>query len=109
MMQPVERTTPRADRPSAPSSASRAAAKPASRRRAPGPPGNYGVRNLVAFARDQLGLLRGLKDTYGDVAPGELLAYPGSVGFVEIAARDGSAAERIGAARGAPVTALRGA
>ena len=53
--------------------------------------------------------IRRWADTYGDVAPGELLAYPGSVGFVEIAARDGSAAERIGAARGAPVTALRGA
>lgn len=37
-------------------------------RRAPGPPAHFGVRNLVGFARDQLGLLRGVADAYGDVA-----------------------------------------
>jgi S-adenosylmethionine hydrolase len=31
-------------------------------------------------------------ETFGDVAPGELLLYTGSVGFVEIGVRDGSAA-----------------
>jgi S-adenosylmethionine hydrolase len=46
-------------------------------------------------------------DTYGRVAPGELLAYPGSAAFLEIAVRDGSAAERIGARRGEPVAAER--
>jgi S-adenosylmethionine hydrolase len=34
--------------------------------------------------------------TYSDVAPGGLLAYVGSDGTVEIAVRDGSAAERLG-------------
>ncbi|MCE9637629.1 MAG: SAM-dependent chlorinase/fluorinase [Planctomycetes bacterium] len=46
-------------------------------------------------------------DTYGAVAPGELLAYPGSVGFIEIAVREGHAADRLGARRGAAVTAMR--
>lgn len=46
-------------------------------------------------------------ETFGDVAPGELLAFPGSVGFVEVAVRDGSAAERIRAGRGTPVSAHR--
>jgi cytochrome P450 len=44
-----------------------------SARRAPGPPGRWGLRNLAGFARDQLGLLRGIADTYGDVARVELL------------------------------------
>jgi cytochrome P450 len=42
-------------------------------RLAPGPPGRWGVRNLVGFARDQLGLLRATADTYGDVAQMQLL------------------------------------
>ena len=41
--------------------------------------------------------------TYGDVAPGALVAYVGSANLVEIAVRDGSAAERLGAGRGAAV------
>jgi S-adenosylmethionine hydrolase len=46
-------------------------------------------------------------ETYGDVRPGELLVYAGSVGFLEIAVRDGSAAARLGAGRSAPVVAVR--
>lgn len=46
-------------------------------------------------------------DTYGRVAPGDLLAYPGSSGFLEIAVRDGNAAERLGVRRGDPVVAER--
>lgn len=46
--------------------------------------------------------------TFSDVAPGELLVYPGSVGFLEVAARDGSAAEALGVGPGATVTAERG-
>lgn len=46
-------------------------------------------------------------DTYGRVAPGDLLAYPGSASFLEIAVRDGNAAERLGARRGDPVVAER--
>lgn len=45
----------------------------ASPRRAPGPPGRWGLRNLASFARDQLGLLRHVADEYGDVARLELL------------------------------------
>jgi len=41
--------------------------------------------------------------TYADVAPGELLALVGSDGHLEIAARDGSAAERLDAGIGTPV------
>ncbi|MDO9017277.1 MAG: cytochrome P450 [Deltaproteobacteria bacterium] len=42
-------------------------------RRAPGPADRLGLRNLVRFARDQLGLLRSVADEYGDVARIELL------------------------------------
>ena len=44
-----------------------------------------------------------LARTYGDVAPGALTALIGSSGLVEIAVRDGSAAERLGVVRGARV------
>jgi S-adenosyl-L-methionine hydrolase (adenosine-forming) len=43
--------------------------------------------------------------TFSDVDPGALIAYVGSGGQIEIARRDGSAAERTGAARGTPVRA----
>ena len=52
--------------------------------------------------------------TYEDVARGELLAYIGSAGTVEIAVRDGHAAKRLGLVRGTSVVpvptdpALRG-
>lgn len=41
--------------------------------------------------------------TYGDVAPGELVALEGSDGTVEVAVRDGSAAVALGAGVGTPV------
>jgi len=41
--------------------------------------------------------------TFEDVARGELLAYVGSGGTVAIAVREGSAAERLGTGRAAPV------
>lgn len=41
--------------------------------------------------------------TYADGAPGELLAVCGSSGLIEVAVRDGSAAARLGLARGAAV------
>lgn len=44
-----------------------------------------------------------LRSTYADVAPGEALALMGSSGLIEIAVREGSAARRLGLARGAPV------
>jgi hypothetical protein len=39
----------------------------------------------------------GLAHTFADRAPGELLALVGSSGYVEIAVRDGSAAQMLGA------------
>ena len=41
--------------------------------------------------------------TYSDVEPGELVAYVGSFGQLEIALRDGSAAQHLGAERGTPI------
>jgi cytochrome P450 len=47
--------------------------EPRDRRRPPGPPGIYGMRNVVRLARDQLGLLRELADQYGDVVALKIL------------------------------------
>ena len=47
-----------------------------SRRRAPGPPGLYGARNLVRFTRDPLGRLRELSDQYGDMVEMKFLGKP---------------------------------
>ncbi len=47
--------------------------------------------------------LAGPARTYADVEPGELLAYVGSSGYLEIAVREGSAAQRLGAGPGTPV------
>jgi S-adenosylmethionine hydrolase len=44
-----------------------------------------------------------LAGTYEDAASGELLAYIGSAGTVEIAVRDGRADKRLGLLRGTPV------
>lgn len=44
--------------------------------------------------------------TYGDVAPGELLAYVGSFGLVEVARSGGSAASLLEVGRGAPIELL---
>jgi S-adenosylmethionine hydrolase len=45
--------------------------------------------------------------TYGDVRAGELLAYVGSFGLVEIAQNGGSASRALAVGRGAPVEAFR--
>lgn len=47
-----------------------------------------------------------LKRTYGDAAPGEMLALINSFGVLEIARAEGSAAEALGLSRGAPVLVL---
>ena len=60
-----------------------------------------GVRLRVA-GRD----IDGLSHTYQDVATGELVAYVGSRGTVEIAVREGNAGELLGAARGTVVEIL---
>ena len=61
------------------------------------------VTNLVARHGGTLELAgRSLpvRRTYGDVATGEVVALVGSSGLVEIAVRDGSATEELGAKRG---------
>ena len=45
--------------------------------------------------------------TYGDVAPGEVFVYPGSVGFLEVARRDGDAGAELGVSIGDVVLARR--
>ncbi|HUP00514.1 MAG TPA: SAM-dependent chlorinase/fluorinase [Gemmatimonadota bacterium] len=45
--------------------------------------------------------------TYGDVRVGELCALIGSAGWLEVACRDGSAADRLGLAPGIPVVLRR--
>jgi len=56
--------------------------------------------HIVEFGRRRLPL----RVTYNDVAPGTLVAMVGSSGLVEIALRDGDAAQTLGAEVGAPVT-----
>lgn len=54
------------------------------------------------------GQLLPLLGTYADVAPGELLAYIGSAGTVEIAVRDGRADRRLDLSRGASIAPVPG-
>ncbi len=64
------------------------------------------VTNLESAADGSIeigGVQLPLHRTFSDVAPGELVAFMGSGGTVEIAVRDGSAAERLGAMIGASV------
>jgi S-adenosylmethionine hydrolase len=49
-----------------------------------------------------------IRRTFSDVAKGELLAYWGSSGHLEVAVRDGSAARRLGIGVGGQVTARLG-
>lgn len=49
-------------------------------------------------------VLRGIRRAYGEVAPGEPVAVVGSVGFLEVAVREGNAARRLQVAPGEPVT-----
>ncbi len=61
-------------------------------------------RGVVVEVGDQeMPLVR----TYGDVGAGELCAVIGSTGWLEIAQREGSAAERLGLAPGIPVVVKR--
>ncbi|MFC2029718.1 S-adenosyl-l-methionine hydroxide adenosyltransferase family protein [Chloroflexota bacterium] len=48
-------------------------------------------------------VIAGLSRTFSDVEPGELVAYVGSSGHLEIAEREGRAAARLGVGVGAPV------
>lgn len=67
------------------------------------------VTNLLAMrgGRVQVGELSlALRRTYADAAEGDPVALVGSSGLVEIAVRDGSAAERLGLRRGSSVVLL---
>jgi S-adenosylmethionine hydrolase len=50
-----------------------------------------------------------LSRTFADVAPGELVAYVGSSGHLEVAVREGNAADVLGVAIGAPIRIREGA
>jgi S-adenosylmethionine hydrolase len=63
-------------------------------------PGGWAPDGRVAVEEVDVGLVRG---TYADVAAGELVAVVGSLGLLEVSVRDGSAADRLGAGRGARV------
>lgn len=60
--------------------------------------------HAVAIAGSTLPLV----GTYEDVAPGELLAYIGSAGTVEIAVRNGRADKRLSVGRGTPAVPVPG-
>jgi hypothetical protein len=59
------------------------------------------VESVVVTAGDRE--IRGLRRTYADVAPGDVVTLVGSTGHVEIAVREGSGAERLGLKPGDPV------
>jgi S-adenosylmethionine hydrolase len=65
-------------------------------------PGRWLEKHMVQVAGMDAGPVR---RTYADVAPGELVAVVGSLGLLEVSVRDGNAADRLGADRGAPVSA----
>ncbi|MGQ9687227.1 MAG: SAM hydrolase/SAM-dependent halogenase family protein [Desulfobaccales bacterium] len=52
--------------------------------------------------------IRNLVRTYGEVAPGGFLALVGSHGFLEIAANQGNAAQRLSVGKGRPVSVVKG-
>jgi len=67
------------------------------------------VTNLLAMRGGQVqvgGLSLALRRTYADVTSGDPMALVGSSGLVEIAVRDGSAAQRLGLKRGSSVVLL---
>jgi hypothetical protein len=63
-------------------------------------------RNLILKAGPLT--LNRLSRTYADASPGAPLVLTGSHGFLEIAVNQGSAADRLGQARGLPVVVVRG-
>lgn len=64
-----------------------------------------GIAGVPATARFRIAgrVIAGVSETYESVAPGELCAYVGSRGTIEIAVREGSAAELLAAGRGTEV------
>jgi S-adenosylmethionine hydrolase len=70
---------------------------------------NIGATMLPDEAVVRVGtrLVGPVRRTFADVLPGELLGYVGSGGTIEVAVRDGNAAETLGAGRGVPVRVTR--
>jgi S-adenosylmethionine hydrolase len=67
------------------------------------------VTNLIAMRGGEVqvgGLALALRRTYADATEGDPIALVGSSGLVEIAVRDGSAADRLGLRRGSSVVLL---
>ncbi|TAL68725.1 MAG: hypothetical protein EPN82_09650 [Bacteroidetes bacterium] len=52
-------------------------------------------------------IIKGLKKTYSCAKPGELLAYSGSFGFIEIALRNGNAAQTLNIKSGDKIRAIK--
>lgn len=64
------------------------------------------ITNLVGLRAGSIevaGAMLMLRRTYGDVPPGAAVAIVGSTGLIEIAVRDGSAAQMLKLERGSPV------
>jgi S-adenosylmethionine hydrolase len=58
--------------------------------------GQYPIANLQLFVLVGQKRISSLSQTFADVAPGELVAYVGSSGYLEIAVREGNAAAQLG-------------
>ncbi len=75
---------------------------------------NISEEDLAGLPADDMTLtvsgitIEGLKSTYGDVSIGELVFYVGSMGYLEVARREGSARHYLGAPRGAQVVLRHG-
>lgn len=68
---------------------------------------NIDQRLLADFAAPQVSVAGhrfGIRETYGNVTPGDFLALINSFDVIEIARAEGSAADGLGLGRGAPVT-----
>jgi S-adenosylmethionine hydrolase len=66
---------------------------------------NFRLPDLPSLGTVNLGecQITGLSRTFADVAPGEMVAYPGSSGHLEIAVREGNAAHQVGLGVGDPI------
>jgi S-adenosylmethionine hydrolase len=67
------------------------------------PTGQYPAPNQSLSLHVGQARITGLSRTFADVEPGELVAYVGSSGYLEIAEREGHAAGRLAVSVGAPV------
>ena len=66
------------------------------------------IRNFREPVADIAGHQIAMRPTYGRARPGDYLALVNSFGVVEVAKAEGSAAESLGSARGAPLVIREG-